>query len=112
MFFLFEKDSSKFCTFFSNKLEVAYIIVHVVSNKEHFHAINNACECTLFAACGFVYFFFFAECGYTSPMMPFCKGWMCKAECWTEAKLLVAEVMEHRCMKGGIKGWCYCRFCR
>ena len=58
MFFLFEKDSSKFCTFFSNKLEVAYIIVHVVSNKEHFHAINNACECTLFAACGFVYFFF------------------------------------------------------
>ena len=114
MFFLFEKDSSKFCTFFSNKLEVAYIIVHVVSNKEHFHAINNACECTLFAACGFVYFFllFFAECGYTSPMMPFCKRWMCKAECWTEAKLLVAKVMEHKCMKGGIKGWCYCRFCR
>jgi len=56
--------------------------------------------------------FFFAECGYTSPMMPFCKGWMCKAECWTEAKLLVAKVMEHKCMKGGIKGWCYCRFCR
>ena len=59
-----------------------------------------------------LYTFFFAECGYTSPMMPFCKGWMCKAECWTEAKLLVAEVMEHKCMKGGIKGWCYCRFCR
>ena len=37
------------------------------------------------------FFFFFAECGYTSPMMPFCKGWMCKAECWTEAKLLVAS---------------------
>ncbi|CAN6234344.1 unnamed protein product [Urochloa humidicola] len=53
-----------------------------------------------------------AECGYTHPMMPFCKGWMCKAECWTEAKLLVAKVMEHKCMKGGIKGYCYCRFCR
>ncbi|KAF8650242.1 hypothetical protein HU200_063999 [Digitaria exilis] len=52
------------------------------------------------------------ECGYTSPMMPFCKAWMCEAECWTEAKLLVAKVMEHKCMKGGIKGWCYCRFCR
>jgi hypothetical protein len=29
-----------------------------------------------------------------------------------EAKLIAAKVLEHKCMKGGIKGWCYCRFCR
>ncbi|KAG0525016.1 hypothetical protein BDA96_06G019000 [Sorghum bicolor] len=53
-----------------------------------------------------------AECGHTYPIMPFCKGWMCTTECWMEAKLIAAKVMEDKCVKGGIKGYCYCRFCR
>ncbi|KAJ1270096.1 hypothetical protein BS78_06G028200 [Paspalum vaginatum] len=51
------------------------------------------------------------HCYYRTPWIPFCKEWMCKSECWTEAALLVATVTDHQCRKGGIKGWCYCRFC-
>ncbi|PNT63049.1 uncharacterized protein LOC104584454 [Brachypodium distachyon] len=52
-----------------------------------------------------------AGCRYTYPWMPFCKGWMCKAECWAEAKLDFASLKEHYCVKGGFKGYCYCMFC-
>ncbi|ONM18852.1 hypothetical protein ZEAMMB73_Zm00001d004405 [Zea mays] len=52
-----------------------------------------------------------AKCGYTTPLIPFCKAWMCKAECWTEAKLTGGKVTQQKCMRGGIKGWCYCEFC-
>uniref|UniRef100_A0ACD5WYV5 Uncharacterized protein n=1 Tax=Avena sativa TaxID=4498 RepID=A0ACD5WYV5_AVESA len=50
-------------------------------------------------------------CKYRTPSVPFCKGWSCKAECWIEAKLFRARVKEHRCIKGGIMGVCYCLFC-
>ncbi|CAM0874114.1 unnamed protein product [Alopecurus aequalis] len=50
-------------------------------------------------------------CKYRVPSIPFCKGWSCKAECWMEAKLFRARVQEHRCIKGGFKGRCYCLFC-
>ncbi|KQJ87406.1 hypothetical protein BRADI_4g10934v3 [Brachypodium distachyon] len=52
-----------------------------------------------------------ASCVYRTPMMPFCHGWMCKTECWLEAKLFLASVKEHYCVKGGIKGYCCCLFC-
>ncbi|KQJ87407.1 hypothetical protein BRADI_4g10936v3 [Brachypodium distachyon] len=52
-----------------------------------------------------------AVCKYRLPMMPFCAEWMCKTECWVEAKLFLATVKEHRCAKKGIKGYCYCLFC-
>ncbi|RCV32662.1 hypothetical protein SETIT_7G020800v2 [Setaria italica] len=53
-----------------------------------------------------------ANCIYTSPAMPFCKGWMCKTECWTEAKLIGATVTGRQCMKGGFHGWCSCYLCK
>ncbi|KAG2565327.1 hypothetical protein PVAP13_7NG097636 [Panicum virgatum] len=53
-----------------------------------------------------------SNCIYTSPAMPFCAGWMCKTECWTEAKLIGASVQGRKCMKGGFKGWCSCFLCR
>uniref|UniRef100_A0ACD6A0L1 Uncharacterized protein n=1 Tax=Avena sativa TaxID=4498 RepID=A0ACD6A0L1_AVESA len=50
-------------------------------------------------------------CKYGVPLVPFCKDWSCKAGCWMEATLLRARVKEHRCIRGGIKGVCYCLFC-
>lgn len=55
---------------------------------------------------------FAGNCIYTSPAMPFCKGWMCKTECWTEAKLIGATVSGRQCMKGGFHGWCSCYLCK
>ncbi|KAF7048650.1 hypothetical protein CFC21_057371 [Triticum aestivum] len=51
------------------------------------------------------------ECKYRIPYVPFCKGWSCKVECWLEAKLFRARLQEHKCIRGGIKGACYCLFC-
>ncbi|TVU19253.1 hypothetical protein EJB05_35392 [Eragrostis curvula] len=53
-----------------------------------------------------------AGCAYRAPYIPFCKEWLCKVECWTEAKVYGAKVAEHKCMRGGIKGWCSCKFCQ
>ncbi|TVU46563.1 hypothetical protein EJB05_06104 [Eragrostis curvula] len=53
------------------------------------------------------------KCFYSKPWIPFCKAWSCKAECWMEAKglFLGATVKEHKCIKGGFKGRCYCLMC-
>ncbi|KAE8817685.1 hypothetical protein D1007_04796 [Hordeum vulgare] len=50
-------------------------------------------------------------CKYRNPYVPFCKGWSCAAECWMEARIFNAHLREHRCIRGGIKGTCYCLFC-
>ncbi|KAM3405192.1 hypothetical protein ACQJBY_007966 [Aegilops geniculata] len=50
-------------------------------------------------------------CKYRNPYVPFCHGWSCKAECWIEAKIFNARLQEYRCIRGGIKGTCYCLFC-
>ncbi|TVU19254.1 hypothetical protein EJB05_35393 [Eragrostis curvula] len=54
-----------------------------------------------------------ANCAYRAAYIPFCKEWMCKVQCWGEAKVYGAnKVAEHKCMRGGIKGWCSCKFCQ
>jgi hypothetical protein len=50
-------------------------------------------------------------CGVTTPFIPFCKDWLCKVECWGVAKLYKTKFAESKCKRGGIKGWCYCKFC-
>ncbi|KAI4993459.1 hypothetical protein ZWY2020_007772 [Hordeum vulgare] len=51
-------------------------------------------------------------CKYRAPLLPFCKSWSCKPVCKLEAAIYRARLQEHECIKGGIKGICYCLFCR
>ncbi|PAN37064.1 hypothetical protein PAHAL_7G028200 [Panicum hallii] len=51
-------------------------------------------------------------CATISMKIPFCKGWMCKSECWLQKKLRKVALKEHKCTKGGIKGRCHCLVCK
>ncbi|PUZ46198.1 hypothetical protein GQ55_7G031400 [Panicum hallii var. hallii] len=51
-------------------------------------------------------------CATISMKIPFCKGWMCKSECWLQKKLRKVALKEQKCTKGGIKGRCHCLVCK
>ncbi|OEL30408.1 hypothetical protein BAE44_0008573 [Dichanthelium oligosanthes] len=59
-----------------------------------------------------LYLFSEIVCATLTMKIPFCKGWMCKSECWLQKKLRKTTLFEHKCIKGGIKGTCRCIVCK
>jgi len=63
-------------------------------------------------AMAYTWFFLEIVCATISMKIPFCKGWMCKSECWLQKKLRKVALKEHKCTKGGIRGRCHCLVCK